>query len=132
MKQCSTAIPRRRLAATIATALAMAAIGVTSLSSSSAAQAQAIVPTVAGPTITSFVCPNNADSGNGWFACYATYSSSTPATGTWTGRQGYQYDGGNWTDFMGPCAFGETVKITLTVRNAYGTATRNASFKCRW
>jgi hypothetical protein len=134
MKLSFTTTPNRRAEATLASALAAAVLAAASLTAA-AAEPQAsggYTASAAPPTITSFVCPNPADSGNGWFACYATYSSSAPATATWTGRPGYQYDDGTWTDFFGQCAYGETVKITLTARNAYGSTVRNASFKCRW
>ncbi len=135
MKVSFTTTPRRRIAAALASTLAATVIAAASLTSAVAAQPQAAgdyTVSAAPPTITSFVCPNPADSGNGWFACYATYSSGTPATATWTGRLGYEYDAGAWTDFFGQCAYGETVRITLTARNAYGSTVHNASFKCRW
>jgi serine protease len=75
------------------------------------------------PTVTSFVCPDYAISGGGTYWCQIAYSSATPATVRWPGGSG-----GNV--YSGTCSAGSRPTVSVTVSNAYGSATRSATFTC--
>lgn len=80
------------------------------------------IPGVA-PTVTSFVCPDYANSGGGTYWCNIAYSSAVPAKITWP-------NGSSGADYSGTCTSGQRPGVTVTVGNAYGTVTRSASFLC--
>jgi len=75
------------------------------------------------PTITSFLCPDPANSGGGTYWCEVTYSSSTPATVTWPNGSHNDY-------YFGKCTRYQTVSVTVTVANASGSTSRTKSFSC--
>ncbi len=75
------------------------------------------------PTVTSFVCPDYGNSGAGTYWCHIAYSSAVPAKITWP-------NGSSGADYSGTCSSGQRPGVTVTVGNAYGTATRSASFLC--
>ncbi len=76
------------------------------------------------PTITRLLCPDYANSGGGTYWCEVTYSSATPATVRWPDGSGDIY-------YYRTCLSGQRLTVTVTVTNAYGTASRtSASFNC--
>lgn len=77
--------------------------------------------------ITNFVCPDNANSGNGSFFCSVSYQSQNPTLVQWSSNTGNtsKSDG-----LFGSCYSGQTVVVDVTVSNAYGQDTRSASFAC--
>ncbi|GAA4790607.1 hypothetical protein GCM10023307_14910 [Lysobacter hankyongensis] len=75
------------------------------------------------PTITSFVCPDYANSGGGMYWCEVSYSSATPATIRWPNGSGNTY-------YMGRCTAGSRPTVTVTVTNAYGSVSRSSTFSC--
>ena len=85
----------------------------------------------APPTITGFACPNYGDSGGGQYLCYITYTSGSAASVAWTGASGTtsNYTGGS--EFFGRCTAGQYLRLTATVTNASGSASRtSARFAC--
>ncbi|MCC7249654.1 MAG: S8 family peptidase [Lysobacter sp.] len=75
------------------------------------------------PTVTSFVCPDYGNSGGGTFWCQIAYNSATPATVRWPG-------GSAGNVYIGTCSAGSRPTVSVNVSNAYGTATRSATFTC--
>ena len=75
------------------------------------------------PTVTSFVCPDYANSGGGMYWCNIAYSSSVPAKITWP-------NGSSASSYVGYCVSGQIPSVSVTVGNAYGTVLRNAAFAC--
>ncbi|NOT87921.1 MAG: S8 family peptidase [Lysobacter sp.] len=75
------------------------------------------------PTITSFICPDYANSGGGMYWCEVTYSSATPATIRWpNGSGGFSY--------MGRCTRGSRPTVVVTVTNPYGSVSSSRTFNC--
>lgn len=80
------------------------------------------------PTITSFLCPDYANSGGGTYWCEVDYSSPSPATISWTGGSG---SGRTGKIFRGTCSAGQVIQMKVTVSNASGSASRtSANFNC--
>ncbi len=75
------------------------------------------------PTITSFLCPDYANSGGGMYWCEVTYSSATPATVRWPNGSGNLY-------YTGRCSSGSRPTVTVTVTNAYGSVSSSRTFSC--
>ncbi|MBP6749628.1 MAG: S8 family peptidase [Xanthomonadaceae bacterium] len=75
------------------------------------------------PTVTSFVCPDYGNSGGGTYWCQIAYNSATPATVRWPG-------GSAGNVYIGTCSAGSRPTVSVNVSNAYGTATRSATFTC--
>ena len=75
------------------------------------------------PTITSFLCPDPANSGGGQYWCEVAYTSSTPATVTWP-------NGSHNAWYIGRCTAGSRPTVTVTVANAAGSVSRSKSFNC--
>ena len=75
------------------------------------------------PTITSFVCPDYANSGGGMYWCEVTYSSSTPATVTWP-------NGSHNTYYSGRCSRGSRPTVTVSVANSAGSVSSSRTFNC--
>ncbi len=75
------------------------------------------------PTITSFLCPDYANSGGGMYWCEVTYSSATPATVRWPNGSGDIY-------YTGRCSSGSRPTVTVTVTNAAGSVSRSSTFNC--
>ena len=75
------------------------------------------------PTITSFLCPDYANSGGGMYWCEVTYSSATPATVRWPNGSGDLY-------YTGRCSSGSRPTVTVTVTNAYGSVSSSRTFNC--
>ncbi len=75
------------------------------------------------PTITSFLCPDYANSGGGMYWCEVTYSSATPATVRWPNGSGNLY-------YSGRCSSGSRPTVTVTVTNAYGSVSSSRTFSC--
>ncbi|MFZ2753512.1 MAG: M4 family metallopeptidase [Lysobacteraceae bacterium] len=75
------------------------------------------------PTITSFVCPDYANSGGGMYWCEVTYSSSTPATVTWP-------NGSHNTYYTGRCSRGSRPTVTVSVANSAGSVSSSRTFNC--
>jgi serine protease len=75
------------------------------------------------PTITSFLCPDYANSGGGMYWCEVTYSSATPATVRWPNGSGNLY-------YTGRCSSGSRPTVTVTVTNAYGSVSSSRTFNC--
>ncbi len=86
------------------------------------APAQAAVP-----TITTFACP--LDNGGGRFYCFIDYTSDSAATVSWSGGGTTINDSGH-SDFYGHCSIGSNITVTVTVRNASGSASRSRTFRC--
>ena len=75
------------------------------------------------PTITSFQCPIRADSAYGYFDCSVAYSSTSPAAVLWP-------DAGQGTTYAQHCSVGNSVTITVTVGNRYGSVMSTHTFQC--
>jgi vibriolysin len=75
------------------------------------------------PTITSFLCPDYANSGGGTYYCQVAYTSATPATIRWP-------NGSGGSDYFGRCSRGSRPTVTVTVSNAAGSVSRSATFNC--
>ncbi|MEQ1511955.1 MAG: S8 family peptidase [Lysobacteraceae bacterium] len=75
------------------------------------------------PTITSFVCPDYANSGGGRYWCDVTYSSATPATVRWP-------NGSGGLSYMGRCTRGSRPTVVVTVTNAFGSVSSSRTFNC--
>lgn len=85
----------------------------------------------APPTITSFLCPNYGDSGAGQYICYITYTSGSAASVAWTGASGTTSNYAGGSEFFGRCTAGQSRRLTATVTNASGSASRtSATFAC--
>jgi len=80
------------------------------------------------PTITSFVCPNYGDSGASTYRCYVTYTSATTANTTWSGASGSTYNSQGYSEFFGRCYSGQRLRLTATVSNASGSASRTSAY----
>ncbi|MFD0724524.1 S8 family peptidase [Lysobacter brunescens] len=79
------------------------------------------------PVINSLVCPDYNNSGSGTYWCNVDYSSSTPATVSWSGDSGSDF--GN--SFYGTCFEGQRLQITVTVSNADGSVSQSSgNFLC--
>lgn len=83
------------------------------------------IPELAGspPTISSFLCPDYANSGGGTYFCSLTYNSATPAAVTWP-------DGSNGNTYSNYCSARGLQTVNASVSNAYGTDSRTISFGC--
>lgn len=81
------------------------------------------------PTITPLLrCPNMADSGMGTFTCsYDHYNSQGVTSVSWSGSH-VLWSGDDMA--FGNCGALETVTVTLTITNPYGSFVRNRSFSC--
>jgi len=79
------------------------------------------------PTL-SFRCPDMAESGGHTYQCdYPDYDSQGLTTTSWTTNTGASSS----VDYVADsCLTGQTVNVTLTITNPYGTTTRNGSFLC--
>ena len=75
------------------------------------------------PTITSFLCPDYANSGGGTYFCEVAYSSTTPAVIRWP-------NGSGGSSYFGRCSRGSRPTVTVTVSNAAGSVSRSATFNC--
>ena len=75
------------------------------------------------PTITSFRCPDYANSGGGTYYCEVAYTSTTPATIRWP-------NGSGASSYFGRCSRGTRPTVTVTVSNAAGSVSRSATFSC--
>ena len=75
------------------------------------------------PVITSFVCPDYANSGGGTYFCDVAYTSSTTATVVWP-------NGSGGTSYFGRCSRGSRPTVTVTVSNSAGSVSRSATFNC--
>jgi subtilisin family serine protease len=75
------------------------------------------------PTITSFLCPDYANSGSGMYFCEVTYSSATPATVRWP-------NGSGGLSYFGRCSRGSRPTVTVTVTNASGSVSSSRTFNC--
>ena len=76
------------------------------------------------PTITSFVCPDFANSGGGMYWCEVSYSSASPATIRWPDGSANDY-------YSKRCVSGQRLSVTVTVTNAFGSVSRTSStFNC--
>ena len=75
------------------------------------------------PTITSFVCPDFANSGGNTYYCTVAYTSPTPATVTWP-------NGTHNTDYSARCATNTRVSVTVSVANSAGSVSRSSTFTC--
>ncbi len=80
-------------------------------------------PTGTPPVITSFNCPDMANSGAGTYSCEVAYTSSTPANATWSNGST-----GNW--LFGRCSRYSRPTVSVTVANASGSVSRTATFNC--
>lgn len=79
------------------------------------------------PVINWLDCPDYANSGGGRYWCNVDYSSSTPATVSWSGGSGSSFG----TTYRGSCFEGQRIQITVTVTNASGSASATSgSFLC--
>ncbi len=79
------------------------------------------------PVINWLNCPDYANSGGGRYWCDVDYTSSTPATVTWSGGSGSSFG----STFRGTCFQGQRIQITVTVTNASGSASATSgSFLC--
>ncbi len=76
------------------------------------------------PVINSLVFPDYNNSGGGTYWCTVDYSSSTPATVSWSGGSGNGF--GN--SYRGTCFEGQRVQITVTVSNADGGVSRSSGY----
>lgn len=82
------------------------------------------------PVITSFVCPNRADSGGGQYFCNVRYTP-TNATVSWSGASGQSSYADGFGDFFGTCVSGQTLRLTVTVSTSAGSVSRtSSSFSC--
>lgn len=77
------------------------------------------------PAITTFVCPDTANSGSGMFHCFVEYTSQGETQVDWTGPGNASGD-----SFFGSCGEHQQVNVTVTVSNGFGSDGRNASFIC--
>lgn len=77
------------------------------------------------PEITTWVCPNSADSGGGMFTCFVDYNSQGPTQVVWTGPGTPSGDA-----FFGSCTPGVWVTVSVTVSNDFGSDSRQSSFTC--
>ncbi len=75
------------------------------------------------PTITSFICPDYANSGGGMYWCEVTYSSSTPATVTWPNGSHNSY-------YTGRCTSGTRPTVKVSVANSSGSVSSSRTFNC--
>jgi serine protease len=75
------------------------------------------------PTITSFICPDYANSGSGTYYCEVTYSSATPATVRWP-------NGSSGLTYFGRCFSGSRPTVKVTVTNAFGSVSSSRTFNC--
>ncbi len=75
------------------------------------------------PSVTSFVCPDHGNSGGGTYWCNIAYISAAPATIRWPG-------GAAGNVYSGRCTAGSRPTVSVSIGNAYGTATRSATFTC--
>ncbi len=75
------------------------------------------------PTITGFVCPDMANSGGGTYFCEVTYTSSTPATATWS-------NGSTGNTLFGRCSRNSRPTVSVTIANAGGSVSRTSTFNC--
>lgn len=75
------------------------------------------------PTITNFLCPDYANSGDGTYWCSVAYSSATPATVSWPNGSGRLF-------YRGRCGSGSYPTVTVTVSNAYGSVSSSETFYC--
>lgn len=84
------------------------------------------------PTLSSFLCPDHANSGgyNGHYAytCdFTSFDSQGITAVSWTSNTGASSDS---EEIFDNCTAGQTVNVSLTVSNPYGTLTQNRSFAC--
>jgi hypothetical protein len=84
------------------------------------------------PTVTNFRCPdpNNSGvtSGVHVYTCnFDDYDSQGETTMSWTTNTGASSD---WEEISASCSTGQTVNVTLTISNPYGTTTKPRSFTC--
>ena len=75
------------------------------------------------PTITSFLCPDYANSGGGMYFCEVAYSSATPVTIRWP-------NGFDDSPYIGFCSHGTRLTVEVSVSNAAGSVSRSATFMC--
>jgi subtilisin family serine protease len=83
-----------------------------------------ILTTSGLPVINSLVCPDYGNSGGGTYWCTVSYTSSTPATVSWSGG-----DGSGWGDtFHGQCYQNQYVQLSVTVTNASGSVSQSSGY----
>ncbi|MDQ3288528.1 MAG: S8 family peptidase [Pseudomonadota bacterium] len=82
------------------------------------------------PTITGFWCPDWGSSGANSYYCRLTYTSDTQVTFAWTDlRTGAVVS--TWEDLYGQCATHSSLRFSVKVSNASGSASRTSSwFDC--
>ena len=84
------------------------------------------------PTVSNFRCPDPNNSGVAMgihvYTCnFDDYDSQGETTMSWTTNTGASSD---WEEISASCSTGQTVNVTLTISNPYGTTTKPRSFTC--
>jgi len=80
------------------------------------------------PTTSAFLCPDVAFSGGFSYWCdFSSYDSQGATSVSWTSNTGASSSGSAVHDF---CSVGQTVNVTLTLTNPYGTTHKYGSFTC--
>jgi hypothetical protein len=77
-------------------------------------------------TITPVVCYT----GRRRFECSVSYTSTSPATVSWSGAAGTAVDGTGVSDFTGMCRVGDWYTVIVTVTNSVATRSSSAYFQC--
>lgn len=80
------------------------------------------------PASSGFLCPDLDNSGSGTYTCrFDHYLSQGNTSVSWTSNTGAYSSG---LEVWGTCNSGQTVIVTLSLANPYGTTNRNKSFLC--
>lgn len=80
------------------------------------------------PTVSTFACPDMANSGGHAYTCdYSSYDSQGKTDNSWTSNTG---NSSTTSELSGTCSTGQVVNVTLAISNPYGTTYKYASFNC--
>lgn len=79
------------------------------------------------PSSADFNCPDLQNSGNGSYSCYSSYNSQGETSMSWSANTGHS---SSTTSLLGTCSTGQTVNVTLTLTNSYGSSSTQVSFSC--
>lgn len=79
------------------------------------------------PTITSFNCPDTANSGGGQYLCQMEFDTQGATTISWTSNTGNSSSG---EILFGSCSPSSTVNVNLSVTNPWGVTQQSTNFPC--